>query len=222
MAYGPVMRVHVGEFLIELAPLKREDMSDFVLYGLQLRSVTQYLSLRVAPTLEDEYEWFEKTRTDRTSLIWGIFDITDNKRVVIGTTGVSDIQYHPIAQATSGVVIFRKEYWGKGIATAIHKTRTWYLFEQHGIERIKSAYLGDNIGSWKALEASGYSYVYTERNDKFVSGKMLHKICLECLNPSSYAWRRWWGDDRPTKKAIEARKRAIEALSWAEQNVTLL
>ena len=222
MSFGPKMRLKVGDIDIELAPIAKEDLSAFVDGGIQERTVTRYLQLEVAPVLEDEHDWFEKTRTDRDALVWGVYDTTNDQRVLIGTTGVTSIQRRPVYQATSGVLIFRRDYWGKGIASSIHKARTWYLFTQVGLERIKSAYLASNLGSWKALEKSGYSYVYTERNFKFVDGKLEHEICIECLNPSPDAWRRWWGMDRPTKRALAARKQTLAALEWAEQNVQLL
>lgn len=72
------------------------------------------------------------------------------------------------------------------------------------------------------MEKCGYTVVYTERNEQFVRGKLVHLDCLECLNPDDWAWRQWWGDDRPTRKAVEARAKTVEALKWAEDNVELL
>lgn len=222
MAFGPIMRLKVDELEIELAPLRQSDLESFISPGLQQASVSRYLMLRVAPVLEDEHEWFEKTRTDKNSIHWGVYDITDGKRVLIGTTGVTGIVREPLKQATSGVLIFRKDYWGKGIASHIHKARTWYLFTHVGLVRIMSAVIQGNVASLKALEASGYSVVYTERNTTFGDGRLRHQDNLECLNPSPDVWRQWWGSDRPTKRSVEARKRTLDALAWAEQNVSLL
>jgi len=221
MAFGPIMRLKVGELEIELAPLGREDMERFISPGMNQASVSNYLSRRTGNTLEDEYEWFEKTRKESDSIIWGIFDITDGKRIVIGTTGITGLTNEPLKQATSGVLIFDRDYWGKGIATHIHKARTWYLFRQVGLVRIKSAVIHGNVASLKALETSGYSVVYTERNTTFGDGKLRHQDNLECLNPSLEAWRQWWGSDRPTKRSVETRKRTLAALKWAEEHVSL-
>ena len=126
-----------------------------------------------------------------------------------------------IRQATSGSVIFRPEYWGKGIASAAHKARTWYAFTQLGLHRIKSAVIQANGGSRKALERSGYTLVYTERNEQYSDGQFHHLDCLECLNPLDLFWSQWWHGNRPTKASREARQRTCEVLNWADKNVEL-
>ena len=220
MAFGPIMRLKVGELDIELAPLSRDVMGEYISPGMQQYSINRYMARRNAPVLEDEYEWFEHVRTQKDSLVWGIWDVTTGRKL-IGTTGLHGIGGDHTRQATSGSMIFRQEYWGMGIATAIHKARTWYGFSQLGLHRMKSKALQNNIGSRKALERSGYSLVYTERNFLFVDGELQHADNLECLNPSPAFWRTWWGSDRPSKRALEARTRTVAALEWAQQNVTL-
>lgn len=223
MAFGPIMRVGVGEFEIELAPLKREDMVSFVSPGMQQATVSRFLTLSYAPVLENEYEWFEKIYQARESLVWGIFDISNDERVVLGTTGVEGITYYKgVSWATSGAQIFRPEYWGKGIASAMHKARTWYVFQHMGLHQIKSEVLQGNTASRKALEKSGYRPTYVERNFKFVDGKLCHSQNMECLNPNEPFWTAWWGEDTPPKAALKARERTLTALEWAKQNVTLL
>ena len=112
-------------------------------------------------------------------------------------------------------------YWGRGIASAIHKARTWYAFQHMGLHRIMSAVLQGNVGSRKALSRSGYELVYVERNEQFVDGKLCHLDCLECLNPLEPFWSQWWHGERPPKKLVEARRCTLDALEWAEKNVTL-
>lgn len=78
-----------------------------------------------------------------------------------------------------------------------------------------------NGGSSKALSRSGYTYVYTERNEQFVDGKLIHMDCFECLNPLDLFWTQWWHGDRPPAAALRARKLTREAYVWAEQHVEL-
>lgn len=222
MAFGPIMQLKVGELEIELAPLTKESMGAFVSPGMQQAEVTRYLGLAVAPTLEDEQEWYDKTRQEKDSLVWGIWVKNDDDKKIIGTSGVHSITKGHTQQAVSGSLIFDTSYWGQGIASAIHKARTWYAFQHLGLTRIKSAVLHGNVASCKALEKTGYSFVFVERNEKFVDGSLRHMDNLECLNPDAAAWRLWWGTDRPSKVARDARKRTREAMEWAEQNVKLL
>jgi RimJ/RimL family protein N-acetyltransferase len=234
MAFGPIMRVRVGELNIELAPLTKEDMAEFVNLehggGLQQRSITRYIGMGWAPVIEDEQEWFEKTRAAKDSLVWGIWlvegESSKKTRTLIGNSALFDIgrdgHSHLIRQATSGSMIFRKEYWGKGIASAAHKARTWYAFNQMGLHRIKSAVIQANGASRKALERSGYTFVYTERNEQYGDGTFHHLDCLECLNPLDLFWSQWWHGDRPTNASRAARKLTQEVLSWADENVVLV
>lgn len=229
MAFGPIMRLKAGELTIELAPLTKEVMGEFINLehggGMQRLEVRRYTSSVTAPVLEDEHDWFEKTRQSKDSIVWGIWVIEDDKRILIGNTSLfsfSEGHAKLILQATSASMIFRKEYWGRGIASSIHKARTWFAFQHLGLHRVKSAVIQGNVGSLKALSRSGYSLVYVERNEQFVSGRLRHLDCLECLNPNEPFWGQWWHGDRPPRRALEARRCTQVALAWAEENVELL
>jgi hypothetical protein len=221
MALGPIMKFTTDKGLpIELAPFAREDLPVFV-EGFAHGTVTQYLSAHRAQTIETEQAWYDEIIKDKTRLAWGIWVVNSGQRQLIGNTALVDITKKHIHYATSAVVIADKAFWGQGIVSACHRARTWYAFENLGLHRIKSAVIRGNIASLRALEKCGYEYVYTERNEVFTNGKLRHMDCLECLNPADWAWRQWWGDDRPPRKSLEARKRAQAAVDWARQNVTL-
>lgn len=222
MAFGPRMWVGVGELNIELAPLSREAMVSFIEPGLQQASVNRFLMRTTSPVLEDEYEWFERLRSQQDSIVWGIWVRAGDDTILIGDTTLHHISRWPSSCATSGSLIFRKEYWGKGIASSIHKARTWYAFRYLGLECIRSAVIQGNVASRRALEGSGYAVVSTKRNVSFVDGSRHHQDDLECINPSPGPWRSWWGDDRPPRRARDARVRADRALEWATSHVILL
>lgn len=233
MAFGPIMRFRVNDLNVELAPLTKEAMPEFVSLehggGLQRRSVTRYMGMDSAPVAEDEQDWFEKTRSAKDALIWGIWIVegkgAERTRTLIGNSALVDIDSggHTklIRQATSGSMIFRPEFWGKGIASAAHKARSWYAFKHMGLHRIKSAVIQDNVGSRKALERSGYTFVYAERNEQYGNGTFQHLDCLECLNPLDMFWSQWWHGDRPSTASRDARKLTREALDWADAHVEL-
>lgn len=230
MAFGPIMKFTVlkSELDIELAPLTSESAQECINYahggGMQRFSVTRYPGMGIAPTAEDEQEWYERVRKDKTKLIWGIWLVEKGARTLIGISSLNDIGQDGhaefIRQATSGSQIFRPEHWGKGIASAAHQARTWYAFKQLGLHRIKSAVIQSNGGSSKALQRTGYTLVYTERNEQFSDGKLRHMDCYECLNPLDLFWSQWWHDDKPTKESLAARDLTLEVLDWAEKHVT--
>lgn len=222
MAFGPIMKLKTTTGLaLELAPFSREDLSS-TLEGMQKDSVLRFISLQhKAQTIDSIQQWYDGIASDSSRMLWGIWAKEKGTRKLIGNTVLMEKSSEPIVQMVSGIVIADNAYWGKGIASACHKARTWYAFRQLGLVRIKSAVIDENHASRLALEKVGYSFVYTERNDKFVDGKFRHKDCFECLNPDDWAWRLWWGDDRPTRRAIEARDHTRSVLEWAENNVEL-
>lgn len=220
MAFGPRMKLKVGELDIELAPLTREAMCEFV-EGMQQYDVTRYLSRQGAPTLEDEYEWYDKIRAEKDSFSWGIWVVKPDRRILIGTTALLRISRGYIHEATSGSMIFRKEYWKRGIASHIHKARTWYAFQHLGLHKINSEVIQGNDGSRKALEKSGYVLAYVRRNAEFVDGSLRHVDTLECINPIDSFWTQWWHDGPPTDESAAAQVRTKETMDWAQQHVKL-
>ncbi len=220
MSFGPIMRMNVNGLQIELAPITKEVLREFVSPGMQQHGILKFLSTGVK-VHEDEEEWYESVRKDPKSIVWGIWVIDGGTRTVIGSTALHNIERSHMYQATSGSLIFRKEYWGKGIASRIHMARTWYGFHEMGLDRVMSVVVQGNVASLKALQKSGYDLVYVARNTHFADGKLHHQDNLECLNPNDPFWSNWWHGDRPTKRMVEARKRTIAVMQWAEQNVEL-
>lgn len=228
--FGPILQLDVPQqnnaeaLKIELAPLEKERMGDFIANGgMQSYTVTRFLGRHTNPVLEDEMEWFEKTRTAKDSIVWGVWVCQDNSRALIGTTALNSIEHGPsgLKQATSGVLIFDKTFWRKGIAGRIHMARTWFAFCELGITRIVSAVIQGNEGSLKALEKSGYTRTYVERNICFTDGALRHLDNLECLNPLDPFWSQWWGEDTPSPASLLARETSLAALVWARASVTL-
>ena len=221
---GQPMSVKIDtQTTITLGPFARENMGEFIKNGrMQHHSISRYLSVHHALTIEDEQEWYDKTRTDKTSRVWGVWDASGTSPTLIGSTALTSLEESPLRQMTSGSVLFDSSYWGKGIASALHKARTWYAFNQLDLTRIKSAVLLPNIGSAKALSRCGYFPHSIERNIAFLDGRLQHQQNLECLNPYEHAWNRWWGSDEPTPEALAARDATLEALAWADKHVTLL
>lgn len=234
MTFGPIMRFEAGKqntkYSVELAPLTRKSIGEFVGMshggGMQRHSVIHQLGMQSATVLEDEQEWFDDTRNSDTKLVWGIWLVKKSKRTLIGSSSLGSIgetgNVSFIRQAISGSVIFRTEYWGQGIASTAHKARTWYAFKHMGLHRLMSSVIQGNIGSAKALNRSGYTFVYTERNEQYSGGQLRHTDYLECINPLDLFWQQWWHGDTPPASAEEARQLTLQAMAWADENVELL
>ena len=220
MAFGSIMRMNVGELVIELSPLTRDVMGEFIQPGMQSTKITKYLETK-AKVLEDEYEWYDMVRTDETSVTWGVWVIRDKDRELIGSSSLHHLKKDFFYEAGTGSLLFKHEYWGKGIASAIHQARPWYALQILGVDRLWSEVIQGNVASRRALEKSGYYLTHVTRNSKFVDGKLRHMDQLECINPHAKVWQRWWGDDRPQKTARDARIRAQSAIEWSSEYVVL-
>jgi len=223
LVFGPIMRVPVGDLTIELAPLTRDCMEAFIENGgMQSHTVTRFLGRRSAPTLENEIEWYEKVSADAHVFSWGIWVIDGDDRIVIGTSGLHDEQDWALNIWSSGSMIFRPDFWGRGIGTRCHMARTWFAFNQMRLDVIRSSALVLNGRSLGALKRCGYEQVGLRRNARFVDGHFVHEALLECVNPTPLSWRQWWQDERVPRAFQQARTRTLAACAWADQNVTLL
>lgn len=221
--FGPIIELKTDTHEIRLAPPTREQMAEFIQDGgMQTHTVTQYLGRYAAPVLEDEYKWFERTRTDKSNVAWSIFVRKGEEWVIIGNTSLENISFETMRMAISGCVIFRKDYWGQGIAKHIHRARTMFAFEQLNLHAVRSAVMSGNEASFKALQGVGYVQVSTERNNVFRNGQLLHKRNLEMINPKPEMWRTWWHGDHVPAAFVAARVKTREALEWAEKYVRLL
>lgn len=221
--FGPIMRFWVGEYQIELAPIEREDMPQFVQGGgLQSYVVSRYLgSSGFAPVLADEYEWFDKVRSEQASRAWGIYVLNGGQRMLIGNTSINNITEGVMSHGCTGFLIFRPEYWGKGIASHCHRVRAWFACTQMGLVQLRSAVYEGNEGSRKALERIGYVPIFHERNRHFVDGKYIGITSFSLINPLSAQWNLWWHGDAIPPEFQTARRRTRAALKWAEANLEL-
>ena len=224
--FGPIMHFKTKTGLsVELAPLKRTDMPAFVEDGgMQSYEVLKFLGRVTAPVLEDEYEWFDKVRKDDNDLVWGIYVVDGDSRIVIGTTGLHDINgtmWSPYRTATTGIMNISKEYWGQGIAGACHRARTMYAFDVLGLVVIRSGVIFENEASRRAVESVGYMIHHFDRMHGLYKGEPREDYALMCVNPDTFVWNYWWRRKKLDPQWHEARKKTGAALRWAHQNVEM-
>ena len=62
---------------------------------------------------------------------------------------------------------FKKEGWGKGIATEAAYASIRYGFEKIGLQRIVGRAEPENIASWKVLEKCGMTYIGIDEVDSY-------------------------------------------------------
>ncbi len=176
--FGPVLRIKYDGLGISLVPLKREWMPEIA--ERMTLSIRMYTHGVFALTPEDEFEWYEKARQKEDSVHWAI--LPDGCDFPVGTTGLGQID--PISGSCgSGIIIWDKDWWGRGVASRAHLIRTWYAADWLNRLTIYSSVRVPNPASRKALERVGYTqYAITPRDD-YRNGNFLDTWNLVWMHP---------------------------------------
>ncbi len=111
-------------------------------------------------------------------------------------------------------MIYEKEHWGKGIASACHIARTYYAVHVLNLKTIFSAVLSPNIGSFKALRSVGYFQTGYSLAADFIDGRFRNLIRLQWVHPeyTELVFEDGIPEDLVEKinPAIELAKKALE------------
>lgn len=136
---------------VRLVPPDRTRHLENALHWMNDPAVVASLALNLGITRREEEAFFDKieTRTD-TDMVWAIVDETDTHIGFIGLHGIS--WRH--RTATGGLVIGRREAWGKGYASDAVRVRTRFAFEQMNLHRIEGHSI--NPAMCRVYEKCGY------------------------------------------------------------------
>lgn len=137
---------------LRLHPVQREHLPAFLVW-MNDPGVTRNLMTTHGFCMENEVTWFEKMspRDNRNHIVWAIM-LGDE---LIGNAGIHGIEWER-GVGTTGMLIGAKEYWGKGVATAVMRARAKYVFEQTRLAALYTVAFLRNEGSWKAATKAGY------------------------------------------------------------------
>ena len=146
---------------IGIRSLVAEDVTDEYVKWLNDPEVNRYLECRhTTHTLETTIKYVNSIN-DSSEILLGIFDIQDN-------THIGNIKIGPInkihKQATIGLIIGKKSYWGRGIGTKVIKYISKYATEELDLENLTAGCYECNKGSYKAFINSGWTVVGTISN----------------------------------------------------------
>lgn len=146
---------------IGIRKIEQSDVTDKYVKWLNDPEVNKYLECRhTVHSLESTIKYVDSLNEDNEILL-GIFDSNNNRHI-------GNIKIGPInklhKQATIGLIIGEKEYWGKGIGTKVIKYVSRYAIESLGIETLIAGCYECNKGSYKAFINSGWKKVGTIKN----------------------------------------------------------
>ena len=149
--------------------LEESDVGGEYISWLNDNEVTKYLESGKFPStareLRSYLERFHRTKTDL------IFAIVDKKTDLhIGNVTLNRISWINRTSDT-GLMIGRKDFWGKGYAFEAWSLTIEYAFQRLGLRKITAGAIVDNAPSVAILEKLGFKIEGTLRQSVLVDGK---------------------------------------------------
>lgn len=156
--FGMTMIVRHNGVTVKLRSFTKEDIPVLVEYFSSMKTHMNTMGI-FGQTLENELEWYEKTRKDPECCTWAIQP--EGSDELVGVTSLHGINSRENT-CTSGIIIWRQDWWGKGVASAAHLGRTLFAADFLNRWTIRSSVRTANEASRRALERVGYTIWGTE------------------------------------------------------------
>ena len=203
-----------------LAPIERKHLPRFINdssdWGMQSFEVVKYLGRNVsAPSMKDEHEWWDRSNGDKQLLNWGIYVLDGAKEILIGNTSFSWQTNNTARCYVGGTLIFDRNYWSQGIASAVNTATIAFVFNNLDGLSIRSAAMAPNVGSCKPHAKLGFVQVGVDYCLNTRGGHMSHQYNYLMVNPLDRSWNYFWGDAEIPRKFKIARKKVLETLERA-------
>ena len=173
----------VGEQLY-LRTLEESDVNEEYLGWLNDSEVTRYLETGKFPaTLSSLRIYLQRFEDSNTDLIFAIVDRETEQH--IGNVTLNRISWiHRTAD--TGLMIGRKQFWGKGCAFEAWSLVIEHAFNRLGLRKIVAGAFVDNAASVAVLKKLGFKEEGILRKEAFVDGKYLDTIRLGMFREEFY------------------------------------
>jgi RimJ/RimL family protein N-acetyltransferase len=161
---------------VRLRPMEEHDLPAFVEWFGDLE-VTRWLAeVGTAPTIDEEYEWYERRRSDPESLMWAI-ETLDGRLV-----GSSELRLEPARRkAEFGIVIGDKSQWGAGLGTETVRLIAGYAFGELALNRVELTTAEENERAIRCYEKCGFVREGLKRQDRIVDGRYVSTLIMGLL-----------------------------------------
>lgn len=172
-----------GVHSLLLRPFRMEEMI-IVANGFSDLEVTVNTRVLFGQTKEGEQDWYERVRKEKDSVIWAIVPHIKQgiNHTPIGVTGIHDID-STSGSCTTGIIIWDKSYWNKGVAYHSHLARTLFAADYLNRATIRTWVRAHNESSLKAVQKVGYNVVGIEPRTAFRQGRYIDSLSLVWFNP---------------------------------------
>lgn len=176
----------VGERLYLRLP-EECDIGEEYLGWLNDQEVTRYLETGKFPsTYQGIRRYLEYFQNSTGDLIFAIID--RETELHVGNVTLNRINWiHRTAD--TGLMIGRKEFWGKGYAFEAWSVLIEYAFRRLGLRKIIAGAVADNVASIVTLEKLGFKIEGRFREEYFVEGEYRDGIRLGLLREEFYKYK---------------------------------
>jgi RimJ/RimL family protein N-acetyltransferase len=183
--------------------------------GMQSYHVLGHTSFRRALTEAEAAAYLDRLEADQNETGWAICVMEGDTDRPIGTTSLEFHNSDP-RRAESGIVIYDRSWWSRGVATLAHTARTVYAFNVMGLVAITSGADQNNPGSGRALLNVGYVKTGVNYHAGIMHGQVAHADRFLLVNPHPGPWGYFWGDSEIPAEFQNARTHTQGLLASAQ------
>lgn len=152
----------------------------------EIQELTCGNMLFISPEMEKK--WVEeKILNNQKNIYLGICLKKTNE--LIGYYSINDIDHKNMKAIWGGIVIGKKELWGKNIATIAAEMMLKYVFEELNINCYWGFVLAENQASRKMLKKLGFNEIGVLAESLFKHGRMQDQVIVSMLK-SDYLQRK--------------------------------
>ncbi|MDO8615175.1 MAG: GNAT family protein [Dehalococcoidia bacterium] len=166
---------------VRLRPVQESDLPQYVAW-LADREVTRWLAaMGTPPTLDDEYEWYERRRSDPDAVMWAI-ETLDGRLL-----GNVELRLNTAAnRAEVGIGIHDRSQWSKGYGTDAMLLVVDYAFRELKLNRVELTTDERNGRAIRCYEKCGFVREGLLREHRLMDGKYGNTIFMSVLKKE---WR---------------------------------
>jgi [ribosomal protein S5]-alanine N-acetyltransferase len=173
---------------VYLRPLVEADVDDDYLAWMNDHEVTRYIeSAKYPVTRESLLRFVARFKDSPSDVGLAIVDRATDAR--IGSVTLNHINWVH-RRADTGIMVGRKEYWGKGLAFESWALLIGYAFERLGLRRIVAGAHTANAGSVATLKKLGFTHEGTLRQHDLIDGRYCDTMQFGLLREEFVGFRR--------------------------------
>jgi len=159
---------------VYLRRLTPQDVSDEYVRWMNDPNVVQFLESRFkSHSKEDLQDYVKVMNADDSNFLFGLYLNDTNQH--IGNVKIGPVnQVH--RHAGIGLIVGKKELWGKGLGREVISLATDYAFSSLNLNKLTTTIYASNTASYRAFSAADYTLVGTLK--KHVFSKGVYEDCV--------------------------------------------